>query len=104
MTQDFKPHVPTLEQVIKVMTIKYYQDSSHGWIAVKRSVLAGLGLLDQISAYSYQSKTGQTVYLEEDRDASLVLKQLQEKGMVYQIESIDAGDRSPIRSYERYSK
>ena len=45
-------------------TIVYYTDPGHGWFAVKRAELAQLGILGQVSHYSYQR--GRTVYLEED--------------------------------------
>ena len=49
--------------------MKFYSDSMHGWLAVKRNLLKDLNILDKISSYSYQK--GKTVYLEEDRDYSL---------------------------------
>lgn len=54
----------------------------------------------KISAYSYQK--GETVYLEEDCDASLVLDALDAKGIEYQIESVYQKN-TPIRRYNGYS-
>lgn len=51
--------------------IVFHNDAGHGWYAVKRKELAELGILNKISGFSYQSRGGQTVYLEEDCDASI---------------------------------
>lgn len=49
---------------------RFHTDPAHGWLEVPRADLAALGILHLISAFSYQSRDGQTVYLEEDCDAS----------------------------------
>lgn len=54
-----------------------YVDSGHGWIAVKRSLLSELGILDKITPYSYQN--GGTVYLEEDCDAATFVAAYEKK-------------------------
>lgn len=46
----------------------FFQDGGHGWLRVARSELVQNGLEDKISSYSYQSRDGQFVYLEEDSD------------------------------------
>ncbi len=79
------------------MHLKLYHDPSHGWLAVKRQTLIDLGIADKVSSHSYQR--GDTVYLEEDCDASLFYKAT--KGQ-FSVESIYQ-ERTPIRSYERYS-
>lgn len=48
-----------------------YEDPGHGWLEVPRSVCAELGILDKISPYSYQSRDGSMLYLEEDCDFSV---------------------------------
>jgi len=83
-------------QVIKV---KYYHDAGHGWLAVKRKLLAESGLENEISSFSYQK--GQTVYLEEDCDAYKFEKVMKEKGYTFEIEHRHC-ERSPIRSYASY--
>ena len=77
----------------------YHQDCGHGWIAVKRSLIAALGLSDKITHYSYQA--GKTVYCEEDCDATLLLNALDEKEISYELMRTHK-DTSPIRGYERY--
>ena len=84
------------------MPYKFYSDSGHGWLAVKRQELIDLNLINRISHYSYQR--GKTVYLEEDCDASLFF---QAKGLLsYEMSKehfIEKhSDRSPIRSYDSF--
>ena len=84
---------------------KFYNDPGHGWLAVKRKELVELGVIGQISSYSYQR--GNTVYLEEDGDASrfinaYVAKGLCESASDFPYESKYCQNRSPIRSYDSF--
>lgn len=83
-----------------MLTFVYHQDSGHGWVAVKRTLLAKYVPLSEITAYSYQK--GATVYLEEDCDASKFLKALRATGEHYHLVSKQLYDRHPIRSYEGF--
>ena len=47
---------------------RFISDPGHGWLEVPRSLLSELGILEEITTYSYQKK--ELVYLEEDCDAS----------------------------------
>ncbi len=78
-----------------------HTDSSHGWLAVKRALLIELGLMERISMYSYER--GQTVYLEEDCDAGILINELKSRGIEYSFKDGKWVDRSPIRSYYRFS-
>lgn len=82
----------------------FYTDAGHGWLAVKREFLDSLGILDKISSYSYQK--GQTVYLEEDCDASLFINVMKEKGwqrgIDFDWDHYYTDDYSPIRKYNRF--
>jgi hypothetical protein len=80
---------------------KFYTDPGHGWLAVKADEIKTLGIQDRISLYSYTK--GQTVYLEEDCDASLFITEYRKvmgKDPEYDFKHTDK--RSPIRSYNRY--
>jgi hypothetical protein len=86
--------------------LKFYSDGQHGWLAVKRQFLIDLGIIDKITSYSYQSKTGGTVYLEGDVDVTTLFETYQLKHgrdlkLDFQIDSV-YHDRSPIRSYNRF--
>lgn len=66
----------TLEKLTRKMT--YFSDAGHGWLGVKREALDILKVEDQISGYSYETTSGRTVYLEEDRDMVIFLHALAE--------------------------
>ena len=50
------------------MKYKFYQDAGHGWLRVKVRELFELGILGEISRYSYVSPNAEWAYLEEDCD------------------------------------
>lgn len=85
------------------MRRKLHTDAGHGWLAVKRQELIDLGVIDQISSYSYQR--GQTVYLEEDCDLQRYLAALDSHGTRDKLMLVLTAhqDRSPIRNYERFT-
>ena len=79
----------------------FHSDSGHGWLAVKRDELINLNIINNITTCSYQK--GNTVYLEEDCDASLFIKLKTELGQEISFrESFQ--NRSPIRSYKNFCK
>ena len=82
------------------MKITVYTDPGHGWGAVKRTVLTDLGIANRVTAYSYQR--GQSVYLEEDCDLSLLIGALRERGVTPEWVEHHTDRRSPIRSYDHY--
>jgi hypothetical protein len=89
---------------MKPISAKFYDDPSHGWYAVKRSILATMGLLGAITSFSYQK--GDTVYLEEDCDASAFFARAKSQGLTVVIKkgaTTNTGQySSPIRSYESF--
>lgn len=85
----------------KAFKVKFYSDPGHGWAAVKRKVLDDLEIANKISAYSYQK--GNTVYLEEDCDFSVLADALKAKKMVISIEHKTTEYKSPIRNYQRFT-
>ena len=84
------------------MKLKWYSDPGHGWLAVKRKVLNEYGVANQISPYSYQR--GGTVYLEEDSDAQKMINALAQKGVAIVFQHHQTDRRSPIRSYDCFTK
>jgi hypothetical protein len=86
---------------MKPIPVKFYDDPSHGWYAVKRSILANMGLLGAITSFSYQR--GATVYLEEDCDASAFFARAKAQGLTVEVkEGATTNNSSPIRSYESF--
>jgi len=84
---------------MKKLTLNYYTDSGHGWLAVNRADLDALGIADKISHYSYQ-RAGR-VYLEEDLDMTTYMAAADRAGWKVTIREHFA-DRSAIRSYDSY--
>ena len=82
-----------------MLKFKYYTDAGHGWFAVKHKLLEALGIKDKISHYSYTN--GQTAYLEEDCDATLLFNALKAKGLSFSYVEKHT-TRSPIRGYQSY--
>lgn len=79
----------------------FHFDTNHGWLTVKRDIIKALGLANEISSSSYQK--GETVYLEEDRDAPMVLDALDSQGISYTTSFRGVNCDSRIRGYESYS-
>ena len=81
------------------VSFKYYQDPGHGWIAVKLKTLNDLGLNPwDFTSYSYMK--GQTVYLEEDSDASKFIETwIKHFGEEPALVRKNTNKSSPIRSY-----
>ena len=85
----------------KNKTYIFHSDSGHGWLAVKRNELTELNIAEKITGYSYQK--GNTVYLEEDQDATIFFNEFEKMfgcKPVFRESYIDG--YSPIRSYDRY--
>jgi hypothetical protein len=82
------------------MKLNVYNDPGHGWVAIKRDVLIKLGIEHKVSYYSYQR--GQTVYLEEDCDASLLISAARDAGITFGFVHKHTNKRSPIRSYAQF--
>lgn len=79
-----------------------YEDAGHGWLAVPRSTLSELGILQDISQFSYMR--GGTVYLEEDLDLTTFVNAFKTKYGVEPLMKWKYVDvRSPIRSYAHFT-
>ena len=79
---------------------KFYADPGHGWLKVEKLDLAGLGIADQISEYSYVK--GIYAYLEEDCDAPLFINTLGVKDFDSRVIYCRSNRDSRIRSYQPY--
>lgn len=90
---------------MKALKLKFYSDPGHGWLAVPMHFIERLNLLGvKFSAYSYQSDSGETVYLEEDCDMPLFLRSLPKLGE-YQVSFLGktSNRSSRIRNLGRLS-
>lgn len=83
------------------MKLHFYSDPGHGWLKVPRKLLLQMGVITQISPYSYESEDA--VFLEEDRDASLFIEAAKQLGVT--VEPIfHSTDRvSKIRNYWHFA-
>jgi hypothetical protein len=82
------------------MKLTVYNDPGHGWVAIKRAVLIKLGIEHKVSYYSYQR--GETVYLEEDCDMSLLMSAARDAGITLEFTEKYVNRHSPIRSYAQF--
>ena len=81
-------------------TFTFYGDAGHAWLAVRTSDLEDIGLtLQEFSPYSYRN--GGTVYLEEDCDAGVFVRQWKAIHGDFVHKLVDHGNRSRIRSFDR---
>lgn len=79
----------------------FHADPGHGWLAVKKSELVYLDVLEKITPYSYMK--GDTVYLEEDLDAATFMMAYQQKfGKELKYKSSHL-EKTPIRYYSQFS-
>lgn len=85
---------------MKKLTLNYYQDPSHGWVKVPMKLLVQLGIAEKITHYSYMR--GLNAYLEEDGDLSLLLKALDNAGILWRLREYHTNKQSKIRSYCSY--
>lgn len=61
---------------MKNKTYVYHSDPGHGWLAVKKSELTELQIMQEITGYSYMK--GETVYLEEDCDMTTFCRRFEQ--------------------------
>jgi len=84
-----------------MLTLTMYHDPAHGWLRAPMKLLREYGLERSVSEYSYRRP--EHVYLEEDRDAGLLIGALQAAARRYTIFHFHTNSPSPIRALPRYS-
>lgn len=84
-------------QKVKSIKLQWYSDPSHAWLKIRRRDADELGILGKVSHYSYQSKAGNTLYLEEDCDAPLVLDALRDSTYILPQYLNDKYSRTPSK-------
>ena len=85
---------------MKISKLHKYDDPGHGWVKTTYQTLEILGIEGNISHYSYRQ--GNTVWLEEDCDAPVLIRTL--KGLGNKVEIIPhlRDSQSPIRYKDPY--
>lgn len=82
---------------MKKITLNFYADPGHGWLKCNRKLVFDLGVESQISRFSYQR--GDSVFLEEDCDAPVVMRALEAKGVKVAVKYHSGNKSSRIRNY-----
>ena len=60
--------------------LEFHHDAGHGWIKVSRKDFQLTGCdIAEVSKYSYQSRDGEQLFLEEDCDADYFINKLMKK-------------------------
>lgn len=80
-----------------MIVFTYHVDSGHGWIESETWRMVALGIVDDISEYSYMSNDGMTVYLEEDCDATVFINALKAHDIEFEIKESYVDGRHPLR-------
>lgn len=83
---------------MKTLDIKYYNDPGHGWLEVHVNLLKRLKIVELISSCSYLSDGGILAYLEEDCDASILMKAAKEQGFKVNVNPVYENGYSFIRN------
>ena len=84
-------------------TFTFHTDPGHGWLECPMSLINELGIAGKISQYSY--RRGNTAYLEEDGDASVLIEALKAKGdSVEFVERNEPYNQSFIRRLPSFSQ
>ena len=69
------------ETMKKEITLKFYDNESHGYIQISKYDLDGLNIdIKDFSEYSYFNYNNGCYYFEEDCDASLLINKLNDIG------------------------
>jgi len=83
------------------MKLYHFSDPAHGWLKVRRSVLAEFVDMTKITPYSYAKNDD--VYLEEDCDAPFFINALKKAGIEVVVSRRYSNARSRIRNYQLFS-
>tara|TARA_R110001583_G_scaffold45517_1_gene143306 strand:- start:709 stop:1038 length:330 start_codon:yes stop_codon:yes gene_type:complete len=66
---------------MKVLTLPYIDNASHGYIKISKYDLIGFKIFDKFSSFSYYKPETACFYLEEDCDALKLQRLLKEKNI-----------------------
>ena len=77
-----------------------FVDPCHGWLKVKKSELARIGIANKISEYSYMR--GDYAYIEQDCDLTLFMATKKKLNEPAELKCNETDKYSKIRSYDRY--
>lgn len=82
--------------------LTWHSDPGHAWLEVDREMLDRLGLAERISSYSYEGALGSKVYLEEDVDAGILIRELLRLGYTLGYTDKSSAHKSWVRNLNRF--
>lgn len=87
------------QQAIKsfILILTWHHDPGHEWLEVPAKLVDQLGILDQISEYSYYSHDQQKYFLEGDCDAAVLIDALRLNGFEFVYRFKEYRSDAPIR-------
>ena len=84
-----------------IKAFSYYTDCGHGWVRVQTAILEQLGIINEITGYSYIR--GSYAYLEEDCDMTKFHHAyIAHNGYAPKYVTKHTDKQSKIRSYDRF--
>lgn len=84
-----------------ILILTYHSDPGHGWIEVPAALVDRLGILNDITEYSYYSHDRQVYYLEEDCDAGTLINALKAQGYEYVLKPMEHKTDAFLRKTSR---
>lgn len=89
------------DESVRPMPLQFYADPGHGWLRVSEPLLNNIGVAPgDISSFSYRQ--GGYVYLEEDCDAPVAMKQFKAAGIEVKLTVRRTDSQSSIRKMPRH--
>jgi len=81
------------------MKLRFLSDPGHGWLEVPYKTYLGSGI--QASAWSYANPELTKVYLEEDCDANLFIKAMNDLAITVEFNNVNYNSDCKVRNYPR---
>ena len=85
------------------MKYEFWDTEGHGYLKVPFNKIIDLGIEEDITEFSYWSKSKKYVYLEEDEDLSIFLNAVDKEFEEIVKEPYNYTDQGIIDNYEPYS-
>jgi hypothetical protein len=97
---EYSQALRAIERATPPLVLHHIHDSGHGWVGIDYATIDQLGIATEISPYSYRGQT--MAWLEEDRDAEILLRALSCAGIKYRVRDEHIDGDAPIRMLPRW--
>jgi len=97
---EYSQALRAIERATPPLVLHHVHDSGHGWVGIDYATIDQLGIATEISPYSYRGQT--MAWLEEDRDAEILLRALSCSGIKYRVRDEHIDGDAPIRMLPRW--